>query len=43
MESDPVEASLKVKTIDGRLFEVDVNLKDSVLSLKRLLAEVTKP
>lgn len=42
MESDPVIALLKVKTIDGRMFELEVNLKDRILDLKRILADVAK-
>lgn len=40
MESEPSTTSLKVKTIDGHIFEVEVNLQSEVLHLKRILAEV---
>jgi hypothetical protein len=42
MERDRDLVSLRVKTIDGHLFEVRINLEDSVASLKEILAEVGK-
>lgn len=40
MERDSDLVSLRIKTIDGHIFEVRINLEASVASLKRSLAEV---